>query len=86
MNRGNLHCVGGSFADLASFWERYWGTPVIDQTKVNERFDMELKWDDSGWPRSRNPEALKQALLNQLGLELVPSREPGERLVVEKAN
>ena len=29
-------------------------------------------------------EALKEALLDQLGLELVPSREPIEMLVVEK--
>ncbi len=33
----------------------------------------------------RAVEALKQAVLDTLGLELVPSREPVEMLVVEKA-
>ena len=31
-------------------------------------------------------ENLKHAVLDQLGLDLVPSREPIELLVVEKAN
>jgi uncharacterized protein (TIGR03435 family) len=40
---------------------------------------------NSDRPQSRNPEAIKQALLDQFGLELVPGREPVEMLVVERA-
>ena len=46
-------------------------------------FDMNVKWDDTD-KANRNVDGLKQALLDQLGLELVPSREPIEMLVVEK--
>jgi uncharacterized protein (TIGR03435 family) len=45
-----------------------------------------MKWDDStGRFYFTNPDGLKQAVLDQLGLELVPSQEPIEFLVVERA-
>ena len=50
-----------------------------------ETFDINLKWDDGKEGQPHNFENLKQSLLDQLGLELVPSREPIEVLVVEKA-
>jgi len=43
-----------------------------------------LRWNETGNVEADH-EALKQALLDQLGLELVPSRQPIEMLVVEKA-
>ena len=45
---------------------------------------MDVKWDDTD-KANRNVDGLKQALIDQLGLELVPGREPVEMLVVEKA-
>jgi uncharacterized protein (TIGR03435 family) len=59
------------------------GIPVIDQTGLTNNFDIDLKWKQSNW-REPNPDGLKQAVLDQLGLELAPSREPIEMLVVEK--
>jgi hypothetical protein len=44
-----------------------------------------MKWDGTGRFYFSNPDGLKQAVLDQLGLDLVPSREPTEMLVVEKA-
>ena len=41
-------------------------------------FDIELKWHDSN--------ELKRKLDDQLGLELVPSNESIEMLVIEKSN
>jgi uncharacterized protein (TIGR03435 family) len=45
---------------------------------------MDVKWHDTD-KANRNVDGLKQALLDQLGLELVPAHEPVEILVVEKA-
>jgi uncharacterized protein (TIGR03435 family) len=56
---------------------------VIDRTGLAGRFDVDLKWDEQ--VEGQNPDAFKQVLLDQLGLELVPSRESVEMLVVEKA-
>jgi uncharacterized protein (TIGR03435 family) len=68
---------------LIGWLEGNFGRPVIDQTGLTEHFDLDLNWKPS-LGQSEN-EALRQMLLNQLGLELVPSRAPVEMLVVEKA-
>jgi uncharacterized protein (TIGR03435 family) len=54
--------------------------PTIDQTGLTNNFDINLKWNRNDSQHN----SLKQALLDQLGLELVPSRKPIEMLVVEK--
>jgi uncharacterized protein (TIGR03435 family) len=58
--------------------------PVIDRTGLTQRYSYHLTWAE---PDALDPDhaALKQALLDQIGLELVPSRETVEMLVVEKA-
>jgi len=63
--------------------EKYFKMPVIDHTGLTGRFNVDLKWDEQ--VEGKNPDAFKQVLLDQLGLELVPSRESIEMLVVEKA-
>ncbi|HVU09166.1 MAG TPA: TIGR03435 family protein [Verrucomicrobiae bacterium] len=69
---------------LAFLIENHFKIPVIDQTGLTKFFDFEISWDDykGGYP---NLNGFKQALLNQLGLELVPTNMPIEMLVVEKA-
>jgi len=57
--------------------------PVIDQTGLSKQYDYYLKWDEKDRDHL-NSTGLQRALLDQLGLELVPSREPIEMLVVEK--
>jgi uncharacterized protein (TIGR03435 family) len=64
--------------------ELYLGTPVVDRTGLAGGFDMDVKWNDTD-KANRNVDGLKQALLDQLGLELVPARETIEMLVVERA-
>ena len=60
----------------------YLGRPVIDETGLTESYDFELHLDS----KSKNyTEAIKNALREQLGLELVPTNMPIEMLVVEKA-
>ena len=68
----------------------YLQVPVVNRTGLAGRFDVDLTWDDemkwdgTGRYYFSNPDGLKQVVLDQLGLELVPSREPIEMLVVEK--
>jgi uncharacterized protein (TIGR03435 family) len=67
---------------LGGFLEQIFNRPVIDQTGLTQHFNIDLKWD-ARHPKQR--EAVEEAMRNQLGLELVPSRESVEMLVVEKA-
>jgi uncharacterized protein (TIGR03435 family) len=69
---------------FTSFLEDYFGTPVIDQTGLTQHFHIDFKWNER-FGEDPNHDALKQALLDQLGLELVPSNMPIEMLVVERA-
>ena len=86
MNQANRP-IGSLLYDL----EHYLQVPIIDRTGLTGRFDVDLTWDDEKkWDDSTgrfyftNPDGLKQAVLDQLGLELVPGREEIEMLVVEK--
>jgi len=70
---------------LDAFLEGFFQIPIIDQTGLTQKYNFTIQWDEQWWFHNRdNPEGLKQKLLDQLGLELAPSREPIEMLVVEK--
>lgn len=81
--RGTYSFENDPISNLAVHLEKYFEIPVIDRTELTERYDINLKWNEPDY-RHPNPDGLKQALLDQLGVELVPSREPVEMLVVEK--
>jgi uncharacterized protein (TIGR03435 family) len=68
---------------MAGRIEKYLKVPVVNRADLTGRFDVDLKWNEQ--VEGQNPDAFKEALLDQLGLELTPSREPVEMLVVEKA-
>jgi len=57
--------------------------PLYNETGLTGAYDVSLKWDPSGEPTPGD--ALKAALLDQLGLELTPARAQIEMLVVKKA-
>jgi len=57
--------------------------PVINKTGLSGEYDFAIKWDEPD-RKQPNPDGFKQALREQLGLELVPGREPVETLVVTK--
>ena len=67
---------------IAGRCERYCKIPVIDRTGLAGRFDVDLKWNEQ--VEGQNPDAFKEVLLDQLGLELTPGREPIDIIVVEK--
>jgi uncharacterized protein (TIGR03435 family) len=87
---GNWSCTNQPLSLLAEMLEEQFRIPVVDETGLTNRYDFNVTWDEYGkkvgnqYPNYPNLEGLKQALADQLGLELVPSREPIEMLVVEK--
>jgi uncharacterized protein (TIGR03435 family) len=82
-NWGEYHVVNMRLAfSFDNFLEGEFGIPVIDQTGLNKSYDINLKWKDKGDQQHNN---LKQALNDQLGLELVPGGAPVKMLFVEKA-
>ncbi|HSY18612.1 MAG TPA: TIGR03435 family protein [Candidatus Acidoferrales bacterium] len=61
---------------LVDYLRRDLGILVVDQTRMSGDYNIDLEWDST-------PEGLKRELLDKLGLELVPSHEPVEFLIVE---
>ena len=68
--------------------EGYFEKPCINRADIKGKYDFAFSWQE---PQGLTGEARKDALrpiiekkLNQLGLQLVPGREPIEMLVVEK--
>jgi uncharacterized protein (TIGR03435 family) len=60
--------------------------PVLDQTGLTGRYDFVLDWPKPmGYVGEKGQIILKGNLINELGLELVPTNMPIEMLVVEKA-
>jgi uncharacterized protein (TIGR03435 family) len=80
---GRLTVTNQPLSDIAGFLESEFNIQVIDRTGLTNRFDIDLKWKETDLQHP-NLDALKQALLDQLGLELVPGREPVNLLIVEK--
>lgn len=89
-----------SLAWLTSQLENILETPVIDGTGITNHDGGILDWEDHRVPvpkgyslqeailehnESVRKPSIKMAVLDQLGLELVPGREPIEMLVVEKS-
>ena len=75
----HFKCDNQPLSIVAGNFERLLRMPIIDDTGLTQHFNIDLTWDDRG-----GQNALKQALLEQLGLELVPSKEPVEMLVIGK--
>jgi uncharacterized protein (TIGR03435 family) len=80
---GNYSFYEQPLTTLTSLLERNLQIPIIDHTGLMEDYDYTLKWNVAD-QKQTNLEVYKQALFDQLGLELVPSREPIQMLVVTK--
>jgi RNA polymerase sigma factor (sigma-70 family) len=82
--RGDISGENVAIQNLANDLEQHLGIPIIDQTGMeSRRFDFELTWDQSA--PMLNIAGLKQALSDELGLELIPARKPTEMVVIDKA-
>jgi uncharacterized protein (TIGR03435 family) len=72
---------------LTSYFENDLQMPIVDETGLTNDYDFSLSWIQS--PDKHDLELpgldeLNPILLNQLGLELIPTNMPIEMLVVEK--
>lgn len=79
---GQVLMTSRPISSLVMSLEGNLGEPILDQTGLTNRFDIQLQ------VQRRNGEsykdAFKRAVLDQLGLELVPGTAPVQMLVVEK--
>jgi len=60
------------------------GQPVIDRTGLTGSYAVDLNWQPAAG--QSEADALRQALLDQLGLELAPDQQSINMLIVEKVN
>ena len=93
LSHGHIHCFGEGLSwappmppwGLTKYLEMIFQKPVVDETGLTGRYNIDLQWKVKADPQA-NRDAVIQALLDQLGLELAPTNLPVEMLVVEKAN
>jgi uncharacterized protein (TIGR03435 family) len=79
---GKVYVMGQTIGVLAYHFEYALKQPVLDKTTLNGRYDCVL--DGHLFDGTSDPNLVKKFGLDEFGLELVPSREPIEMLVVEK--
>ncbi len=84
MRPGKYVIKNAPLEGLRYYLENYFEVPVIDRTGLDGPYDVDMTWDDPDWHHHK-PDSLKQALLDQLGFELVPTNMPIEMLVIDKA-
>jgi uncharacterized protein (TIGR03435 family) len=82
----SMEGIGVSAQAVAGFLETKLATPVVNQTGLTNDYgyDISLKWEQS-MPGKPKLEAVKKAVQEQLGLDLVLERRPLEMLVVKRA-
>ncbi|MGA7156447.1 MAG: TIGR03435 family protein [Acidobacteriaceae bacterium] len=75
-----------SMAELATILQYDVDLPVVDQTRIEGRYDFNLQWtmDDAPTTASDAPPGLFTALQEQIGLELERVKAPADVLVIDK--
>jgi uncharacterized protein (TIGR03435 family) len=77
----------GRYLPFVAFLERALMIPIVDRTNLagsKPMVNIQWDWGAEVWQPGSKCDALKKALLDQLGLELVPSRETIEVFVVKE--
>ena len=80
---GNISSQGQTIGALIKNIQGRFDKPIVDHTGLTGKYDVALDWSVSG--SGSESDAVKQALADQAGLELIPANEAVEVLVVEKA-
>lgn len=84
IGRGRYASKNQAITALTRFLEARLRVPVLDQTGLTDHYDIQLHWDTTQGADPVN-KSLKQSILDQLGLELVPDTQSIEMLTVSKA-
>jgi uncharacterized protein (TIGR03435 family) len=79
----NFHFINETISDLAKNLEGWFDSPIVDRSGLSDHYNFEFQWASNMVGKKRVTSTLRDQL-TQLGLELVPGREPIEMLVVEK--
>lgn len=84
MGRTTFRGTGLPLDVIAEQLSRVAGKVVVDHTNLTGSYDVKLEWspDDGSAPDSNAPGFFK-AIQEQLGLKLVPAKEPLEVLVID---
>jgi len=80
-NPGQFSCVNQPISSLITTLEDQLNIPIVDETGLTGRFDIDLSWDKTGLQQPTD--SLKQALLEDLGLELTAAQRQIDLLVVQ---
>lgn len=92
----SIRLEAGTLDRLAQLLATALGRPVIDETHLTGRYDLDLQWDDApvaaggvpGLDQAAAPGndrgSIFTAIQNQLGLRLEPQRAPVEVIVIDR--
>ncbi|HEY4379049.1 MAG TPA: TIGR03435 family protein [Acidobacteriaceae bacterium] len=80
--RDGLDAKDRSIRDFASLIAHPAGGPVIDKTNLQGVYDFKLSYDATGDPKSNLPSVFT-AVQEQLGLKLVPLKQPVSTLIID---
>ncbi len=81
--QGNLRFYEQPAGTMVSQLEQRFKQPIVDETGLTGSYDYAIDWNDPD-PKHPNLDSSKAALLDQLGLMLVPTNMPIEMLVIDK--
>jgi uncharacterized protein (TIGR03435 family) len=75
-----------SMAELTQILQFHVDRPVVDQTGLKGRYDLDLRWatDDGTASGADAPPGLFTAIQEQIGLKLEPVKAPADVLVIDK--
>lgn len=91
VNRNNVQhedCANQKLETLREELERYYMKPVLDETGATGAYDWKLELSGTAFTTDGYKQYVQQTftpLLDEMGLELAPSREPIDILVLAKA-
>ncbi len=80
----SLKCDNQPLSTVANVLGQMLNATVVDRTDLTGQYSFELTWNEIDGKDPQH-DAMKRALVDQLGLELAPDSEPVEMLVVERA-
>jgi len=78
---GEITIKNQHFAGFADDLQNRFGKPVIDKTGLDGIYDIHIKWKKQAGESDND--AFQRAIHEQLGLDLVPDKQPNEMLIVE---